>query len=108
MSELLWLWKPIHIFDVICDTAFLVASDLVDTIVRLLRKSNFKVDKDKWERRLSKFCATYSTGDAEEIIRLGFKNMKTTVKLRIMKVWCVQKTHRCDDKHVDIVCVSID
>lgn len=76
---------------------FLVPKDLVDTILRLLRKSNFKADRDKWERHLAKFCLTYSDDDAEAIQRLGFKNMRTSVKLRILKV--KRKIHCFDCKH---------
>lgn len=60
-----------------------------DAVVRMLNKSDIQVNyRHKWERFLSKFCQTYSTTDAEDILQFGFKNLKTSVKLRILKELC--------------------
>ncbi len=65
-----------------------VAKELVYAIIRLLRKTdNPSADTSRWERHLSKFCLKYSIDDAAEIRELGFKNLETTVKLRVLKVW---------------------
>lgn len=64
----------------------LVATELVDTVMRLLYKCNIYVDRSRWERRLAKFCRIYSTDDANQIMDLGFRNLKTSVKLRVIKV----------------------
>ncbi|KAJ6641462.1 GTP-binding protein GEM [Pseudolycoriella hygida] len=62
-----------------------VAKDLVDAIITLLRKTRYNVSRDKWEQRLAKFCRTYSAADGENIMRSGFRNMETHVKLRVLK-----------------------
>lgn len=69
----------------------LVDEALVGTIVKLLRKCDYKCDRNIWERKLSKFCSTYSTDDADHITRLGFRNTKTSVKLRAMKVYNIRR-----------------
>ncbi|KAG4069950.1 hypothetical protein HA402_015174 [Bradysia odoriphaga] len=62
-----------------------VARELVNTVMRLLYKCNISVDRERWERRLAKFCRTYSNDDADTILRLGFRNLKTNIKLRVIK-----------------------
>lgn len=71
---------------------FTVAEDLKNLIVKLLRKTRKTVHNEKWEHALSKFCYTYSSQDAWEIERFGFKKANLSVKLRVIKVRsCVLK-----------------
>lgn len=73
-----------------CDNIFyliiLVAEDLKNLIIKLLRKNRKTVPMDKWEHALSKFCYGYSSQDAWEIERFGYKKASLTVKLRVLKV----------------------
>lgn len=64
----------------------LVDEDFVDAIIKLLRKCKIKVNDGHWERGLSKFCNTYSARDGKKIARLGFRRLRPTTKLRIIKV----------------------
>lgn len=63
-----------------------VAEDLRNLIVKLLRKTRKTVHNEKWEHALSKFCYSYSSQDAWEIERFGFKKANLAVKLRVIKV----------------------
>lgn len=65
---------------------FLVAVDLKNLIIKLLRKNRKTVHLDKWEHALAKFCYGYSSQDAWEIERFGYKKASLTVKLRVLKV----------------------
>lgn len=66
--------------------AFTVAEDLKLLIIKLLRKTRKNVPMDKWEHAVSKFCFGYSSQDAWEIERFGFKKASLAVKLRVLKV----------------------
>lgn len=62
-----------------------VAEDLKLLIVKLLRKTRKNVPLDKWEHAVSKFCYGYSSQDAWEIERFGYKKSSLAVKLRVLK-----------------------
>lgn len=63
-----------------------VHEDLKQFMIRLLRKTRKSVQPDKLDSALAKFCYTYSSQDAWEIERFGFKKSSLAVKLRILKV----------------------
>lgn len=65
---------------------FAVHEKLKQFMVRLLRKTRKSVQPDKLDSALAKFCYTYSSQDAWEVERFGFKKSSLAVKLRILKV----------------------
>lgn len=64
----------------------LVHEELRDFLVKLLRKIRKSVQPNKLDAALAKFCYSYSSQDAWEVERFGFKKSSLAVKLRILKV----------------------
>lgn len=85
-----------------------VPQDFVDTILKLLRKSRLPTISEYWERGLMRFCSTYSSHDEKEIDRLGFRNVSTSMKLRVIKeLFEYQFDHNQFFKW-DVNCMSAD
>ena len=53
--------------------------------IRLLKRLKYHVKEDRWERSLTKFCATYSDADAIEVEQLGYVGVSASLRLRILK-----------------------
>lgn len=68
---------------------FTVSSELVDLHVKLLRKVKRNVSIDRWEKVLIKLWHTYSSKDAWEIERFGYKKARLALKIKILKVCLV-------------------
>ncbi|XP_056634330.1 remodeling and spacing factor 1 isoform X2 [Diorhabda sublineata] len=58
---------------------------LVDLFLRLLRRAKKSFKNDKWEKAIAAICHRFSTQDAWEIERFGYKKAKLTTKVRILK-----------------------
>lgn len=64
----------------------LVAPELQDFHVKLLRKLKRSVNPEKWEKSIVKFCYSYGgSDDAFEVERYGYLHSSSAVKLRILK-----------------------
>ncbi|XP_064638858.1 remodeling and spacing factor 1-like [Lineus longissimus] len=59
--------------------------ELLNILVRLMRRTGQKITFEKWQKGLIKFCHKYSQFDAWELERFGFKNSNLALKLRILK-----------------------
>ncbi|CAL1277253.1 unnamed protein product [Larinioides sclopetarius] len=62
-----------------------VHEDLAELHIHLLRRGRKRVTKERWEKCLIKFCHEYSSVDAWELERFGYKKAKLSVKLEILK-----------------------
>ncbi|KAG8182684.1 hypothetical protein JTE90_017663 [Oedothorax gibbosus] len=62
-----------------------VHEDLAEVHIHLLRRGKKRVTKEKWEKSLIKFCHEYSSVDAWELERFGYKKAKLSVKLELLK-----------------------
>lgn len=49
----------------------------------MLRKRRKYINKEKWEIALVRFCLEYSANDSWELERVGYKNAKLSLRLRI-------------------------
>lgn len=63
-----------------------VPANLSEVLVKLLRKVKKTVKQDKWEKSLVAVAHTFSSIDAWEIERFGYKKAKLTSKVRVLKV----------------------
>ncbi|GFQ64603.1 remodeling and spacing factor 1 [Trichonephila clavata] len=62
-----------------------VHEELAELHIHLLRRGRKRVTKERWEKSLIKFCHEYSSVDAWELERFGYKKAKLSVKLEILK-----------------------
>ncbi|KAK8786180.1 hypothetical protein V5799_007455 [Amblyomma americanum] len=62
-----------------------VDQTLIDLHVHLLRKANRRVQRDRWEKALIKFCHQGSNVDGWELERFGYRKAKLSVKLAVLK-----------------------
>nr|XP_023013734.1 remodeling and spacing factor 1 [Leptinotarsa decemlineata] len=62
-----------------------VHPDLVNLFLKLLRRVKKTVKPDKWEKSLVAVCHNFSSQDAWEIERFGYKKAKLTSKVRVLK-----------------------
>ncbi|XP_042904607.1 microtubule-associated protein futsch [Parasteatoda tepidariorum] len=62
-----------------------VREDLAELIIHLLRRGRKRVTKEKWEKSLIKFCHEYSSVDAWELERFGYKKAKLSIKIELLK-----------------------
>ncbi|KAJ8941452.1 hypothetical protein NQ318_016892 [Aromia moschata] len=62
-----------------------VPSHLHQLILKLLRRVKKSVKNDKWEKALVSVCHSFSSQDAWEIERFGYKKAKLTSKVRALK-----------------------
>ncbi|GIY73387.1 remodeling and spacing factor 1 [Caerostris extrusa] len=62
-----------------------VHEDLAELHIHLLRRGRKRVTKERWEKCLIKFCHEYSSVDAWELERFGYKKAKLSVKLEVLK-----------------------
>lgn len=68
------------------DIFFSVSPELMNLHIKLLRKTKKNVTVERWERALVNMCHKYSSKDAWEIERFGYKKTRLQVKLRALKV----------------------
>ena len=62
-----------------------IHEELVELHIKLLRKRRKWINKEKWEKTLIKFVGEYNTMDAWELERFGYLNVKTSVRLELLK-----------------------
>ncbi|XP_075742048.1 uncharacterized protein LOC119177930 isoform X2 [Rhipicephalus microplus] len=62
-----------------------VDETLIDLHVHLLRKASRRVQRDRWEKALIKFCHQGSNVDGWELERFGYRKAKLSVKLAVLK-----------------------
>ncbi|XP_029837800.2 serine/arginine repetitive matrix protein 2 [Ixodes scapularis] len=62
-----------------------VDQTLIDLHLLLLRKANRRVQRDRWEKSLIKFCHQGSNVDGWELERFGYRKAKLSVKLAVLK-----------------------
>ncbi|KAH6937401.1 hypothetical protein HPB50_000048 [Hyalomma asiaticum] len=62
-----------------------VDQTLIDLHVHLLRKASRRVQRDRWEKALIKFCHQGSNVDGWELERFGYRKAKLSVKLAVLK-----------------------
>lgn len=62
-----------------------VPLELMNLHIKLLRKTKKNVTVERWERALVNMCHSYSSKDAWEIERFGYKKTRLQVKLRALK-----------------------
>ncbi|CAH1176306.1 unnamed protein product [Phaedon cochleariae] len=62
-----------------------VHTNLLNLILKLLKKVKKSVKNEKWEKHLIDVCHMFSTKDAWEIERFGFKKAKLSSKIRALK-----------------------
>lgn len=77
--------KIVYIFAFFTFTP-LVAPELMDLHIKLMRKTKYTVRPDRWERSLVKFSHSFSNVDAWELEKFGYKKLRLQVRLRILKV----------------------
>lgn len=73
-----------------CSFNFLVAPELVTIHLKLLRRIYKSVSTERWEKVLTKITHRFSSQDAWEIERFGYKKSRTVSKVRILKVKLVK------------------
>ncbi|XP_044757448.1 remodeling and spacing factor 1 [Coccinella septempunctata] len=62
-----------------------VSPELMNLHIKLLRKTKKNVTVERWERALVNMCHNYSSKDAWEIERFGYKKTRLQIKLRALK-----------------------
>ncbi|XP_050499335.1 remodeling and spacing factor 1 isoform X2 [Diabrotica virgifera virgifera] len=62
-----------------------VPPQLIDLLLKLLKRVKKAVKNDKWEKHLAVVCHIFNKQDAWEIERFGYKKAKLTSKVRILK-----------------------
>lgn len=62
------------------------STPLVDVIVKLMRKTGMRVDKQRWQKQLSKVVVKHNVSLAIELENQGFYALQITKKLHIFKV----------------------
>nr|CAH7761634.1 unnamed protein product [Callosobruchus chinensis] len=62
-----------------------VPPPLADLLIKLMRKVRKTVKPEKWEKSLVGLCHNFSSKDAWEIERFGFKKAKLSSKVRALK-----------------------
>ncbi|VEN41718.1 unnamed protein product [Callosobruchus maculatus] len=62
-----------------------VPPPLADLLIKLMRKVRKTVKPEKWEKSLVSLCHNFSSKDAWEIERFGFKKAKLSSKVRALK-----------------------
>lgn len=68
------------------DYSFVVPGHLTQLFLKLLRRVKRSVKNDKWEKALVNVSHNFSSQDAWEIERFGFKKAKLSSKVRVLKV----------------------
>ena len=62
-----------------------VHNELIELHIKLLRKRRKYINKEKWEKSLVKFIHEYSPYDAWEMERFGYRLVKSSIKIQLLK-----------------------